>query len=384
MLSTLFKGKQILLISTLLFGLGACKQAEFYDKAVLLDFEKPSDGGNGSGGVDCSGSWGACSKTCGGGLQVFSIVTPESNGGLSCEAANAATQACNVQSCTTALSNRTETFTQDTLSQGDVDILWMIDNSGSMGNKQTSLSQNLGIFIDKFLDKGINFRMGITTSDGTSNYNGKMVGDPNKLTSAYLASVGKTQFMQYFQSIIKVGTNGSGNEQGLKTSSAFFDRYAASFLRSDANLAVVEISDEEDYSNSSVNYYLDKLYALKTNRGKVKIYSVVTKVLPADRNLPDSIGSRYIEASASTGGTSTDIKNNFSTSLLDIGTSIATLASSFSISAAPYNNAVKVFVNNVEMTTGWTYNATSRSVKFNISPAEGSQVVIKYQVQVAI
>jgi hypothetical protein len=192
--------------------------------------------------------------------------------------------------------------------------------------------------------------------------------------------------MSYFQSIVKVGTSGSGTEQGLKTSSTFFDRYASSFLRPDANLAIVEMSDEEDQSGKAVNVYLDKFYALKPKKGMVKIYSIVTEVLPDDHTLSDSIGKRYMQASSITGGIASEIKSDFSTTLLDIGTSIVSLVDSFSLAEAPYNDAIKVYVNSTSITTGWTYDATSRSVKFSPTsvPAEGSLVEIDYHVKATV
>ncbi len=49
--------------------------------------------------VNCVGSWGACSKTCGSGTQTFTVTTPAANGGTSCSYANGATQTCNTQAC---------------------------------------------------------------------------------------------------------------------------------------------------------------------------------------------------------------------------------------------------------------------------------------------
>jgi hypothetical protein len=46
--------------------------------------------------VDCQGSWGACSVSCGGGTQNFTITTPPANGGAACPASP---QSCNTQSC---------------------------------------------------------------------------------------------------------------------------------------------------------------------------------------------------------------------------------------------------------------------------------------------
>ena len=53
----------------------------------------------------------------------------------------------------------------------DVDILFVIDNSGSMGEEQENLSENFGRFIEVLEDPEVkaNYRLGITTTDD-SNY----------------------------------------------------------------------------------------------------------------------------------------------------------------------------------------------------------------------
>src|SRR5690606_37322104 len=49
----------------------------------------------------------------------------------------------------------------------DVDILFVIDNSGSMGEEQAILAANFGAFIDVLErpDVKANYRLGVTTSD---------------------------------------------------------------------------------------------------------------------------------------------------------------------------------------------------------------------------
>jgi len=49
--------------------------------------------------VDCSGHWGACSVTCGGGTQTFIVDTPAQNGGAECSPAGGTTQSCNTEAC---------------------------------------------------------------------------------------------------------------------------------------------------------------------------------------------------------------------------------------------------------------------------------------------
>ncbi|MFN8845821.1 MAG: hypothetical protein ACK5W9_03130, partial [Bdellovibrionales bacterium] len=46
-----------------------------------------------------------------------------------------------------------------------IDILWVIDNSGSMNSSQTNLASNFGAFIQDFITLNYDFRMAVTTSD---------------------------------------------------------------------------------------------------------------------------------------------------------------------------------------------------------------------------
>ncbi len=47
----------------------------------------------------------------------------------------------------------------------DADLLFVIDNSGSMGEEQQRLSANFGAFVDVLEDAGVNYRVAVTTSD---------------------------------------------------------------------------------------------------------------------------------------------------------------------------------------------------------------------------
>lgn len=377
MLFTMKKGKSMLLLAIVLCSMASCKQSEFYDKAQLLDANKQKDGSSEPDPVKTDGPSRDKSDSVDDNIVVFPPeVTPPMP----------VLPPVRPPEEFVLLEPRSELFIQNTVRDGDVDVLFMIDNSGSMANKQKRLSESLGLFIDKFLDKKINFKMAITTSDGTKSRSGKMIGDSNKLTSDYLKLVGKNQFMNYFSQMTKVGIDGSGVEQGLKTSAAFFDRYHSSFLRNDAYLALVEISDEDDQSEKAVKDYVAKFQALKKNKGMLKVYSIVSLRLPMDNTLSDSIGEHYLEATQMTGGTSSEIKDDFSSILSELGTSIANLVESFSLTDAPYNGDIQVYVNQILVQSGWSYNAISHSIKFDTTniPSAGSQIEIRYKVKAKI
>lgn len=281
------------------------------------------------------------------------------------------------------LNDKVEKFTQNVAESHPVDILWVIDDSGSMADEQNALAANFESFINQFLLKDIDFRMGITTTDGTSTKNGKMVGDSSKLTSA-AALANKSQFLSNFKSWVKVGTKGSGREQGLQTSENFINRYEASFLRKDAVLAIVYLTDEEDSSPKTVQSYLNTLQATKENKAHVKAYSIIT--MKEKATYAETWGSRYEEMSKLTAGVVSDIKKDFSSTLLNIGEQIVTLLDSFALNESPYQDKIRVYVNGNEVVDGWTFNAEQRSVTFQKDhlPAEGSQVEIRYQVQAKV
>ncbi len=281
-----------------------------------------------------------------------------------------------------SLVDKVEYFTQNTKKNGDVDILWVMDDSGSMADEQDALAQNFSAFISDFIKKDIDFRMAITTTDGTTGRNGKQIGNFNLLNSAE-AKKNPYVFTNHFKEWIKVGTKGSGREQGLKTASAFLDRYQQEFLRKDAYLAVVFISDEEDQSENKVKSYVDRYLSTKSNPGLIKTYSiVVNKALGSW----ESAGSRYIEVSKATGGKVADIHQDFHGILQDMGGSIINLIDNFSLAAAPYQNKINVYVDNVKQNGGYTFDTQSRTLKFDNGniPREGAQIIVKYQVQVQL
>lgn len=286
MLENLSKGKKHMLLVLCFLVFGACKQSEFYEKQGLSEIATGTDTGGNGGGVVPGGDGGGNTGGNGGGntggggtttpppvvtnppvivdppvvvnppvvvdppvvVTPPVIVTPPVVVVPPVIVDPPVVVTPPITDPVVILNDRSEIFTQNTGKKGDVDILWVIDDSGSMADEQDSLGRNFQSFIDQFLVKGIDFKMAITTTDGTSSRNGKMVGDSSLLTSA-AAKQNKTAFISNFKKLVNVGTRGSGVEQGLKTSAAFMDRYASSFLRSDAFLVVVYLSDEEDQSD---------------------------------------------------------------------------------------------------------------------------------------
>ena len=161
----------------------------------------------------------------------------------------------------------------------DVDILFVIDNSGSMQEEQSSLRANFGKFMDVLatIPGGMpNVHIGVVTSslgqsasDGTGtaafgagcagagddgvlrmapNISGRFIIDEESAgggrTRNYAGSLADA-----FSSLADVGTAGCGIEQHLAaTKRALSNTTNAGFLRPNAKLAVIYIADEDDCS----------------------------------------------------------------------------------------------------------------------------------------
>jgi hypothetical protein len=272
-----------------------------------------------------------------------------------------------------------ENFEQDTAKEGKVDILWVVDDSGSMGDEQKALAYNFDVFIHEFLEKKIDFQMAVTTTDATTSKNGRWNCNP-KLLDAASAKQSEKNFVKHFSNCIKVGTRGSGREKGLHTSKSFIERYDQKWMRDDAYLVVVYVSDEQDQSAKKVEEYVDFLMTKKKQKGLIKLYSIVTK--ESTKYRWETLGTRYLEASERTGGQTAHIKNDFYKILRDMGGKIVNLLDSFALSGQPHEDKVDVKVNGQDVKSGYSYDNQSRSIKFldGHIPNEGAKIEITYSI----
>lgn len=275
----------------------------------------------------------------------------------------------------------TDNFTQNDDEYGNVDILWVVDNSGSMGDEQASLATNFNVFIDRFLDQDINFKMGIVTTDPRAGFAGVPVANSLDLLTYAEAQNDEAAFVTNFMNMVQVGINGSGTEKGLYTSKTFFDNYAASWLRDDAYLAVIYVSDEEDQSADTTANYVNYLKSLKSNPGKVKAHAIVDRD-GTQLNGPTSGSVRYQEVANGTNGSISEITSNFGDTLDDISEQIVQLSQSFTLTSQAVDGTIRVFVDSVE-NFDWTYNAGLNAIQFDSDsvPSSGADIQVRYQAE---
>jgi hypothetical protein len=267
-----------------------------------------------------------------------------------------------------------------------IDFLWVVDNSGSMQDEQDSLAFNFETFIENFLNYETDFKMAIITTDSINGGYGEPVNGSMKNLTSTKAQSDEEEFLDNFSDYIKVGTNGWGIERGLLASEEFFEGYGKNsnspFIRDDAKLAIFYISDEEDQSTNTANYYVQRILDQKVEEDVI-ISSIVNTSAPIDGSNGMTNGyARYKEVTDYFDGKVKNIKSNFHTTLLELSEVIIDKLISFELDEVPYNtNSILVKVNNITVQSStYDYIEATNSIRFkqNNIPDYGDEITISY------
>lgn len=272
---------------------------------------------------------------------------------------------------------RTDTF-QQAANMPTLDVLMLVDNSCSMSEEQTALAQQVPAFLQWAQAQGVDFHIGIVTTDmDSASESGRLQGAPAVLTPS------TTNLAQVFAGHLLVGTNGSGDERGLDAILAalrppLVNTTNAGFLRPDAALGVLVLSDEEDYSAISTTDAIAQLRAVKPT-GTIRVNSIVTPVGGCTTGTSD--GTRYLALTQAFGGTAESICAASWTSALTSWGAISGPRSRFVLSRPARPQGIVVRVNGQPVPAGsWSFEAMSNAVVFTPMsvPALGATVEIGY------
>ncbi len=150
-----------------------------------------------------------------------------------------------------------------------LDVLFVIDDSCSMGDDQQRLSDNFDAFFGPFRARQVDFHIGVVTTDmDATNRMGKLVPVPNSSPAATFLTNATPDLSSAFTSLVNVGSDGSSIEQGLGAASAalhdpLLSGENAGFVRRNADLALVFFGDEDDQSTVVIDDLVKDLHTLK-------------------------------------------------------------------------------------------------------------------------
>ncbi len=285
----------------------------------------------------------------------------------------------------------TDVFNQNPNPQAD--ILFVIDDSGSMGNNQRLLGANLGTFLDFAIAAQVDFHIGVTTTDVRSNArSGRLVGNPR------IVDRNTPNLQTAFRNNTNVGTRGSASERGfeaayLALSDPLVNTHNGGFLRPDASLAIIFVSDEPEQSPQSLQFYENFFRNIKgfNNPSMFSASSIVGTVRPQCSGPGGSAiyAPRYIQVAQNTGGVVESICSaNWGQTLANIGQNSFGLRRQFTLSSQPVPSTVSVRVNGTRVAPssggqdGWTYDGQANTISFSTAqvPAQGSTISVTYTV----
>lgn len=292
-----------------------------------------------------------------------------------------------------------------------VDILWVVDNSGSMESSQANLAANFNSFIQDFVALKYDFRMAVTTSDvWYEQYNNNPFyssrwrtgnradifnpsyapqGAPTN-SGVFVMDKNTTSINSVFTTNVKVGTQGHGDERSLASMRrALLNTANNDFRRNGAFLAIIIVSDEDDFSRTSssatTNYsdssliplssFVDSLDTLTNSNANNRHDNYQINTIGILDNaclnlLNDSSQRKAIrlgQISDLTGGSKNSLCDPFNTVLDNIKQSVITAAAVFNLDRQPKEGSIIVKIDGAAIpasATTWAYDAVTNSVRF--------------------
>jgi hypothetical protein len=261
-----------------------------------------------------------------------------------------------------------DSFTQINSVNG-VDIIWVIDTSGSMNTYNTQLYAGIDAMLNALPPTG--WRLAMVAADGNR-------------------SEHEAQFPLLPGDTVQDAQNMHQNmltghlEQGFDAIYRFmmFNTYAQSWLRPDAALLVVFVSDEEDQSTNfhQVQDFVNWYGSLRN--GSAYVSSVVNfsnaTTMCSWNVSPLHVGDRYMDATNQFSGQIVDICDpDWSAGVVDAAVQIAPYDSIELTHTPSVEDSIRVFFDG-QLNWDWTYDSGTNTIYFTTEPDAGVLVEVGY------
>lgn len=308
----------------------------------------------------------------------------------------------------------TEVFEQ--VPSNQVDILWVVDDSASMGEEQERVMNGAAEFITNLDATGMDFHLGVITTQADGPTAGQLLGEPAFLTPD------DPDYTEEFRSRVAVGAETDNElESGLEAailalSSPMLEGSNAGFLREDARLSVIVLSDEDDCSDfgalgadaDTFDCYndgaplvpvADLIDGLRDAKGiddhdsLLQLSGIIGP--PVSENCPAAVpGDRYAEAIDAVGGLNANICETDYASIMErLGLVAASLQSVYGLTYQADPNSIQVLVTDVDgnswevpagATDGWVYTSGTNLSRLTFDgagvPPRGSSFAVTYDI----
>lgn len=209
---------------------------------------------------------------------------------------------------------------------GTLDLLIVMDNSGSMTHAQTEVAKRLNSLLSKL--GTIDWQIAVTTTDPTRGSCLTQTPEGKRTLSKADFEENPERAIQVYQKLIKVGTDGATNERGIKAATEAAVGNCGNpdddWKRPGSDLAVLIISDEKHCGShpsencigedwNSKNYFLDAQARPLDKTTVFGLFLLKNIDVGSDPLCPESGGwndywpSEYIDLVEETGGIAAEI-----------------------------------------------------------------------------
>jgi hypothetical protein len=253
------------------------------------------------------------------------------------------------------------------LEASEVDVLLVVDNSCSMQPYQDELADNFDTFLTYFEEGDVDYRLGVVTStisDVQANEycsqaevdaipaGGQLVGDADGPT---IITPDTDDGAAVFADIVDVGVCGAGFEAGIESAyqaltGPVSENYNDGFLRDDAYLSIIFVSDEQDFSPHKVNDYINGFRDVKGARDREVFNASALVVTDIDecssaQQAAGEVGTRYIDVAEQTGGVVGSIcANDFTDIVNELSLASSRLTDTFYLTKLPDVASLAIYV----------------------------------------
>jgi hypothetical protein len=250
---------------------------------------------------------------------------------------------------------------------GRVSIVWVVDNSWSMHNKQVSLAENFEKFIQDFVESEHTIDQFIVTTDE------KVVDEAIPLLSSNAFKQDKDLYEKNFKKYIKVGIDGSNDEKVLKSAARFFENYAGSYIDPESFVAIIALSDEHEQSGGNPEGYIEEFKKYVDGPERLTFHSII--------NFRKDRDDRFKKTAQSSNGLYLDINSpDFGKILKQLGEYIASKIGEIKLTQSAYLESIKVYVNGARF-YDWKYDEQKRQIFFDSNanpPRKGDKLEVEY------
>ncbi len=279
-------------------------------------------------------------------------------------------------------------FNQSVAYNNKVDFLFVVDNSKSMNKVQENLLSSLMPLTTTLNQLKLDYHVASTSTTMASWFpmSGKIFGEPKFITSS------TPDFQNRLTEKIMLGDSGSTVEKGLDAiksilSFPFQNDDGQTFLRSDALLVIVYLTNEDDKSdkidtgnsNNQTKHYsdfLDSVRPLWSNGQRSWIFNFIGITSQNDACTTGDLtdykepGIRLMEmAKKSNGRIETICQIKLDLAISNIKARLVQFLTDYKLNKIPVVDSIRVYVNQILIpmhpTSGWSYLPDLNVIRFN-------------------